>query len=253
MTPLDSVAPPVAASDSDIDAPVPALQYLRRNWYRIEALVYDNQRVVLVGTAGYEMTGWRRRFVNVVRWYGLTPSGDTVELRGKTRPTLWRPIDETAWRWPLPEPATISTEQVWAKPQVRADTPLQPPANATQQWRQVEADLLQAWRIDRLVPDRERAQLKVKVLWPPTSAAPGDYPTGITLGRNATAAEMTLWERMMGLVGRALLGADENRVVRLRANGYYWRSIGEQMRIGESEAKRVYRDAVRKVEAAASW
>lgn len=231
---------PYNDADAGVDAQAPGTRRHVRLWYPIRTLVVDRVRVEMFG-AHFIVTGWRERRGTALHYFTMV-DGDRVELKGRTRPNSWRPIAGEPWRFALPPDAVAHREMVVERlaPKCSPDAEAWPGAG-------IERDLLEAWRIDRMIPDRERGWLREKVLWPPTSAAPGDWPSGISLGRNASSAEVSLWERTMALVAQAALSRTENHIVRLRARGYTWPTISLEAGMSQTKVQKVYREAVAKV------
>jgi len=191
----------------------------------------EGQSAVLIGR-GWEAPGfWRwekTRAGRMVRaYYDASNPRNTVRIPSRDAPSLFRPHVEVS-RPRAPEP----------KPKLEAALDIGAELSA------FEAQLLQACRVDDALPDRERGMLRVRILWPATSSAPGDYPTGISTRFRPTRAQIDEWFAVMNSLKGAQVSPEAMLVIRLYARGHKFRPIGERIGRSESRTRSIYRSAV---------
>jgi hypothetical protein len=243
-------------SESDvIDRPTPS-QRVEPTWYSISTLP-ENERVILRSGWG-EATGWMsvsRRGRPV--YYRVGRDGRPEQLAAFATPSLWRPQNAATWPYELPEPATVQPEP---------DPPLVPPAARRKGVRlllpgelplptaiayspphritleECEARLLRALKTDRYLPDRERAQLRVRVFGLDTEPAPGDWPAGISTRWSPFPQDTQ--DYLVAMAWFAALTKRERMLIKQRAMGWSFVRIGDERGRSDEWAKQQYLEAL---------
>lgn len=228
-------------------------------WYPIAHMPPRRAEVRLTGHGGYVVTGWHDiRMVagkRIAWWFEragrLVAPLERVLLEptGYRSPTAWQPLDAAAWPHPLPDPLSFGGfGPRWAPPAapiVAAETPA---ADAADPVTRFEARLLTAWRVDRALPDTDRAKLRVRSTWPATRPGPGDYPPEQVTRFQPSREQVADYLVVMPHIAR--LSRVMRRVTRLRADGYGYLAIAHVLRQREGidqderHARTLYRRAL---------
>lgn len=111
--------------------------------------------------------------------------------------------------------------------------------------RELEARMLLAIKIDNAEPDPTRRLLRVKTTNYQTSAAPGDYPTGISTRFTPTPAQRS--DAFIVLAWIAALELSQPKpfaALRYKALGYSTRTIAERMNTDGKKVRRLINGAV---------
>ncbi len=194
----------------------------------------EGVKAVLIGR-GWEAPGyWRweakrhdpqRRRFRV--YYDASNASRPSRIPGSDAPTMFRPLGELR-----------CDARPMSKPTLEA------PFDIGRDLEAFEARLVFALKVDDAMPDRERAMLRVRIQWPATSAAPGDYPTGISTRFRPTRAQIDDWYDLMCGLRYAKLSREDKLVMRMKARGAPFRSIATEIRRNEARARTIYRAAV---------
>lgn len=232
----------------------------QETWYPIASPPPRRVEVRLTGNGGYVVTGWldlrMLQSVRVAWWFErvgrlMAPLERVLpQPTGRRSPVAWQPLDASAWPYALPDAAQWPAfGPRWAPPRAPVIVPEEPPADARSPLDRFEARLLNAWRVDRALPDADRAKLRVRSQWPETRPGPGDYPPEQITRYRPTREDVADYLVVMAFIAR--LTRAERRVLRLKADGWGFLAIAHVLRQREGidqddrHVRRLYRTAVR--------
>lgn len=222
------------------------------DWFSITHLP-ERQRVLMRNGAS-EFMGWMalsRRGRPI--FYRVGRDGRAEQLEAHAAPSLWRPQNAATWPWELPERAVVQPEPAPPLPppsQRRKGIKLHLAGELPLPWaieyapagkitlEHCEARLLRALKTDRFLPDRERAQMRVRVYGLETAPEPGDWPKGIEL-RWAPFPEDSQ-DYLVAMRWYAVLDKRERTLVRERAMGWSFLRMGDERGRSDEWARQQY-------------
>ena len=219
----------------------------------------EGARATLIGR-GWEVPGYWRwettaRGRRVRTYYDTSNPKRVQRIPARDAPTSFRlaPGDSAARSRPPdagPSPAPIGQPTAYIRqPVAHVPTGLPPPTlespfDIGAALAAFEARLLLAIRVDDALPDRERSLLRVRSLWPATTRAPGDYPTGIATPFRPTRAQVDIWLATMGAISGVDLDWRAWLALWMRARGASFRTIATEIGRNENRTRTIYRTAI---------
>jgi hypothetical protein len=163
----------------------------------------------------------------------------------------WQPVAKSHWPTHFVQDGpTVPAPQI-PRPALEGPPPAVEDAHG-EIWRRI----VRALEVDKALGDREAGWLKVGSWWPATRPGPGDYPPEAVTRDRPKPSEVTDYLVVMPWLARleredTARGVEPRerhlRVLRLRAYGLSFRSVGDKIGRSEDTARKRWGDALRLV------